>query len=322
MIHDLSVVVTSYNCEPYLSDALTSVEKQAVVPGEVVVVHDGVAPERVHETVQEYNVRTSSRVSLVEEQAGGAGAARNIGLNHTSGAQVTFLDGDDQFHPRKLERQVRLLKRLPSSYAFVAGGIHYYDQDRNREWNIRPRPARGRMYHRLVRDDLNVHGNPGSKLYRRSALEEIGGYWEGKHGEDLDLLLHLASRFHLALHEEIVLQKQVRDDSFFLVSPDKFLEQGLRVIRSLEERDASVPRQLIDRRKQKLVFATGKRYLEENGSLKQFARCMLKGFSIAGWPATFNGWLALFASIPWILYEELRSSASASDARSLFSTDT
>ncbi|WP_237673978.1 glycosyltransferase [Vreelandella profundi] len=99
----LSLILTSYNVEEYIDEALLSVINQSVTFGdfEIILVDDGSGDDTVK--------LASSRLSawkhkkIIMQSNSGAGGARNTGLLAAKGQYVCFLDGDDYFEPGSLE---------------------------------------------------------------------------------------------------------------------------------------------------------------------------------------------------------------------------
>jgi glycosyltransferase involved in cell wall biosynthesis len=185
----VSAVVTTYNYARFLPDALDSVLAQSHANLEIVVVDDG-STDDTAAVAREYANRG---VRYVHRPHGGAGQARNTGLDATSGSLVAFLDADDAWLPDRVEAGVAHLTRHPE-IALVAA--HAYATDvRLRPTAVVPAATRekGHMLEALLID--NVVLNPSSVLVRRTALEAAGGFSEIPFGEDWDTWIEVAKRF-------------------------------------------------------------------------------------------------------------------------------
>lgn len=100
-IEAVSVVIPAFNREHEISAALESVFAQDYPAIEVIVVDDGSADQTCR-VVEGYG----SRVKLIRQANAGPGAARNRGVQASSGSILMFLDSDDQWHPTRVRRQV------------------------------------------------------------------------------------------------------------------------------------------------------------------------------------------------------------------------
>ncbi|WP_263810419.1 glycosyltransferase family 2 protein [Salinibacter pepae] len=89
-----SVMIPVYNRAEMISDTLESVFDQEYDDYEVIVVDDGSTDGTV-EVVKSYG----DRVTLLQQENRGPGAARNTGLEEVKGTYIAFLDSDDRWFP-------------------------------------------------------------------------------------------------------------------------------------------------------------------------------------------------------------------------------
>ena len=99
----ISVIVPVYNKREYLKRSIDSILAQEM-PGMEVVLVDDVSTDGSFELCQElYGGRNDVRI-LRQARKGGAGPARNAGLQAAQGRFVAFVDADDVIHPGYLQR--------------------------------------------------------------------------------------------------------------------------------------------------------------------------------------------------------------------------
>jgi len=104
----VSVVIPTHNRASLLARAIRSVLGQTYQNLEVIVVDDG-STDGTREVVRSFQ---DSRIDyLFCQKNQGSPAARNLGLRAARGPYVAFLDDDDEWDTRKLERQVRALEQ-------------------------------------------------------------------------------------------------------------------------------------------------------------------------------------------------------------------
>jgi glycosyltransferase involved in cell wall biosynthesis len=113
----VSVVVTAFNQEAYIIDALRSVLAQSYRDFETIVVDDGSA-DSTAQRVEAFG----AGVRLVRQANQGVAGSRNAGTRHARGRLLAFLDGDDLWERDKLARQVAAAERHPSSGLVAVGG--------------------------------------------------------------------------------------------------------------------------------------------------------------------------------------------------------
>jgi glycosyltransferase involved in cell wall biosynthesis len=103
----VSVIIPVFNGERFLGEAITSVLDQDHRPIEIVVVDDG-SSDASAEIATAFD-----HVVLLRQRNGGPAAARNAGVDRSSGELITFLDADDLMTRERLTSQVRHLRAHP-----------------------------------------------------------------------------------------------------------------------------------------------------------------------------------------------------------------
>lgn len=113
----VSVIVSSYNYEAYVVDAVRSALAQDHAPAEVIVVDDGSRDGSVAALRAAF--AGDPRVLLLEQANGGQMAAWATGLQHASGTVIAFLDSDDLWDPGYLARVAGIYRDMPEvDYVF------------------------------------------------------------------------------------------------------------------------------------------------------------------------------------------------------------
>ncbi|MGZ4969195.1 MAG: glycosyltransferase family 2 protein [Methylobacter sp.] len=105
---NISVVIPSYNRCNLLRRALLSVYSQTLLPVEVAVIDDGST-----DGTQAMLRREFPQVVYCYQQNLGVSAARNLGIQQTTGDWLAFLDSDDEWLPEKLTKQKAALAAQP-----------------------------------------------------------------------------------------------------------------------------------------------------------------------------------------------------------------
>lgn len=127
----ISVITPVYNAEEYVRKAVESALTQPEV-AEVILIEDA-SPDRslaiCHELAQEY-----PQVKLLQhpdQKNHGAGASRNLGIEHASSEYIAFLDADDYYLSHRFEIDRKILETDPTiDGVYSALGFHYYSQER------------------------------------------------------------------------------------------------------------------------------------------------------------------------------------------------
>ena len=121
----VSVIVPTRNRANLVARAIQSVLDQTYRHIECIIVDDGSSDE-TRQVVEEF---TDERlVYLRHETQRHASAARNTGIAYSRGELIAFLDDDDEWMSRKLEKQVELLLSLHEKVGMVYCWMDYFDQ--------------------------------------------------------------------------------------------------------------------------------------------------------------------------------------------------
>ncbi|GAB7026150.1 glycosyltransferase family 2 protein [Geotalea toluenoxydans] len=205
----VSVIIPAYNCERYIGQAIESVLCQGVRNLELLVVNDGSTDGTL--SIVKFLAEKDSRIRVLSQANSGKPAiARNVGIRQSSGEFICFLDADDLFFPRKLEKQLDVFRRYPHLNLVFHDVKNLYENGEESGSYLGRAEFRDHVgnYLSRKRDGLYLcNGNfynfmsahcPSlaiqNVMVRRSALEAQSTWFpeDMKIGEDLDLWFRLA----------------------------------------------------------------------------------------------------------------------------------
>jgi glycosyltransferase involved in cell wall biosynthesis len=110
--HRVSVIMPCYNGERYLEESIQCVLNQSYKDIELIIVDDG-STDNSKDIIKTYG----NRLRLFEQTNKGPYPARNLGIQHSTGEFIAFLDADDYWTPDFIEK---LFKALNPSNAALA----------------------------------------------------------------------------------------------------------------------------------------------------------------------------------------------------------
>ena len=93
----ITIIIPVYNVAPYLRKCLDSVLSQTLREIEIILVDDG-STDGSGEIADEYANR-DERIKVFHTENHGLSAARNLGIDHSSGDWLMFVDSDDWVEP-------------------------------------------------------------------------------------------------------------------------------------------------------------------------------------------------------------------------------
>jgi glycosyltransferase involved in cell wall biosynthesis len=202
----VSVVIPAFNAAPTIEETLRSVRGQTYRDLEIVVVDDGSTDETAAAVRRQ--AASDRRVRLVAQTNAGVGAARNRGIEETSGAFIAPVDADDLWSPLKIERQLKALRGATGPVGLVYTWSAIIDaQGRIASRRSRPR-AQGEVLKRICHG--NLIGNASSVLMPREVVLRFGGYDASLHGrglqgcEDWKLYLQIAEHYRFVCVPEFL----------------------------------------------------------------------------------------------------------------------
>lgn len=110
----VSVLMTSYNYEHYVGDAIRSVFAQTYRPIELVIVDDG-SKDASSKIIRSVIKDAPIPVEFIEQRNAGQAAAWNVGFDKLRGDLVCLLDSDDVWLPEKVEHMVAFAHAHPDA---------------------------------------------------------------------------------------------------------------------------------------------------------------------------------------------------------------
>jgi glycosyltransferase involved in cell wall biosynthesis len=185
----VSVVMSVYNGEQYLSDAIESILRQTFTDFEFLIIDDG-STDTSPAILKEYYA-ADARVRVIRKENEGLTKALNLGLRESLGEFVARFDADDISLPKRFERQVDAF-RLDPTLIMVGSEVELILGD-GTCLGPRGHPSEhGEIRKRLLLGDGGALTH-SAVMIRRSALESVAGYAEAFIvAQDLDLFLRLS----------------------------------------------------------------------------------------------------------------------------------
>ena len=114
-----SIIVANYNYDRYLPLAVKSLLAQSYSDIEIIIVDDG-STDRSHAIIKDLHHQYPDQVKYLFQENNGHGGAIYSGFQIATGTIIGFLDSDDMWNPRKVEKVIQLFKENPD----LVGVIH------------------------------------------------------------------------------------------------------------------------------------------------------------------------------------------------------
>lgn len=109
----VSVIITNYNYEMYIAEAIESVLNQTYKNYEIIIVDDG-SNDNSLQIIHEYKRQYPNLIKTIEQENSGQATAFNNAFEMASGKIIALLDADDYWYPNKLETIVNYHRQYPA----------------------------------------------------------------------------------------------------------------------------------------------------------------------------------------------------------------
>lgn len=180
----ISVVMSVYNGENYIREAIDSVLNQTFPNFEFIIVDDG-STDSTLEVINSYN---DNRIKILTQSNQGQAVARNNAIKKSRGKYIAILDADDISLSRRLELQYDFLRKHPECLATGANaqiidkeGNYVFETNILLSWlDVKKSLPKMPFYHSSI-------------MFRKEAFLRVGGYPEIFRIEDVVFVNKIAN---------------------------------------------------------------------------------------------------------------------------------
>lgn len=200
MIPKVSVVMSVYNEEKYLPEAIDSILSQTFKDFEFIIINDG-STDKTKEILESYK---DKRIRIINNEKNlGLAASLNIGIREARGEYIARMDGNDISLPERLERQINFLCQN-SAIGLVGNWINFVDEDRELIKTIQY-PTDSEEIENAFLELSHTEMCHASMMVRKQKAESIGFYREKfPNSEDYDFFLRFVEKYKMANIPEIL----------------------------------------------------------------------------------------------------------------------
>ena len=200
----VSVIITTYNRYNFVFEAVNSVLNQTYKPIELIIIDNGST-----DGTTDHLITTDNYQVIKQNHTGMPGQVKNKGVDISSGEFIAFLDSDDLWLPRKLEKQLNQL---------IHGNFqvnHTREQWLRNGKIVSQKSQRHKKEGDIFLDSLKkcIIG-PSTVVIARKIFLNLGGFREDLEiVEDYELWLRLTAKHPVSyLEEELVIKQAGHED--------------------------------------------------------------------------------------------------------------
>ncbi len=203
----VSILISAYNQEAFITEAVDSALRQSYGHREIIVVDDG-STDATRSRLQAYG----DQILYIHQTNRGPSGARNTAIRHANGELLAFLDGDDVWEPEHLAAQVEACLAHPhtglvATDACVFAGdtvLKVSDLD-TKSFLDAPDggTVTGRFYRQMVQ--RNFIASSSQVMIPARVLKDVGLCNERlRRAIDYDLYLRVASRYEMTFVKRVL----------------------------------------------------------------------------------------------------------------------
>ena len=195
----VSVVIPTYNYAHFIGEAIESILAQTFPVWEILVVDDG-STDNTEQVVAAYG----DKVRYLKQENSGVCAARNFGVENSSGDFIAFFDADDICFPTKIEKQMAKFAEDTKIGLVHCGMREFNPQGNTIRYHFEGRKE-GWIADEMLLMMPVITASGSSIMVSRKAFNAVGGFdTDLTVGEDWDFCYRVARKFKVGFVPEIL----------------------------------------------------------------------------------------------------------------------
>src|SRR5574344_1737290 len=124
----VSIIVPVYNAEKFILDTIDTVITQTYTNWELILVDDMSTDNSLSIIEEQIKEHRKYNIKLIKlDKKGLAAGARNKGIESAKGRYICYLDADDKWDSRKLEKQILFMKKANCAFSYT--GYEFANQN-------------------------------------------------------------------------------------------------------------------------------------------------------------------------------------------------
>ena len=146
----ISVIIPYYKKEKFIKYTIKSILNQTYKKFEIIIIDDEITAKS--KILLNKISSLDKRIKIFKNLKNmGAGYSRNNGIKKSKGKFIAFCDGDDLWKPKKLEKQIKLMKDLNLKFSFTS-----YEIINNKNLKIGFREAEKNLSFKDLRNSCDI----------------------------------------------------------------------------------------------------------------------------------------------------------------------
>lgn len=206
----VSIIMTVYNDEKYVSETINSILKQSYKNFEFLIYDDASTDDSL-KLIKKFEA-LDKRIKVFSGKKLGRAKALNFLVNNSKGRFIANIDSDDPSLKERISRQVEFLYKNPH-IVLVGTGTELIDNDGKKIGEIYPEKTFNKIKNQMAYSNPFIHS---SVMIRKDKLIEVGSYNENLFAFiDYELWIRLLKKYKASNLQETLIQKRIHQGQYF-----------------------------------------------------------------------------------------------------------
>lgn len=201
----ISVLMTVYNREKYITEAIESVIASTYQNWELIIVDDQSKDNSV-DIAKSYATKEDRIKVYINTQNLGDYPNRNQAASYAKGKYIKYVDADDMIYPHGLEQLVYYMEQFPEA----GYGLCSLAQDKGRQFPFQLHPEQA--YQRHYFEQQLFHKAPLSAILNRQVFEKAGKFSGKRMLGDYEMWHLLSQKYWVVLMPQGIVWYREHDE--------------------------------------------------------------------------------------------------------------
>jgi glycosyltransferase involved in cell wall biosynthesis len=218
----VSVLMTSYNREKYIAEAIESVLASSYTNFELIIVDD-CSKDNTAEIARSYESKDTRVKLYVNETNLGDYPNRNVAASYANGKYLKYVDSDDMIYPNSLELMVNALEKNKNSALAISSRYNNVPSNNYIVFN----PKESYETHFFKRGLLD--NGPTALIIKNEVFKEFGGFSGKRNVSDFELWLKIAARYPIIEMQSNMVFWRIHPGQEIQLANEVYLEYNLLI---------------------------------------------------------------------------------------------
>jgi glycosyltransferase involved in cell wall biosynthesis len=221
----ISVIMSVYNGEKYLREAIESILNQTITDFEFIIVNDG-STDKSLEIIQSFD---DERIKIINNEKNiGLTTSLNKALKEAKGEYIARQDADDISLPNRFEEQLKYFEK--HSEVVLLGTMAYLIDKKEKIVGKRVVLAKPSLKD-IFKDNPFIHG---SVMFKKEIVNHLGGYNELiRYSQDYELWLRIAKFYDVQNLTQLLYKSRSHDANIRLTNLEESTLYRFLALRSV-----------------------------------------------------------------------------------------